>query len=118
MVIECRNLIRKPSGISLPAEMVPLEQWCMNVMTVATCILSTVAVATAIVPIVSMIKQINGMIADEKTAADPLLFVDDYTPSRSSGYCKISPETALWRPVFMHQSSPEKACTRYTVYRI
>ena len=63
MVIECRNRIRKPSAISLPAEMVPLEQWYMSVMSVVTCILSTAAVATAIVPTVSMIKHINGFIS-------------------------------------------------------
>ena len=31
--------------------------------------------------------------ADEKTAADPLLLVNDYTPPRSSRCCAISPET-------------------------
>lgn len=56
MVIECRNLIKKPSRISLPVEMVPLEQWYMSAVTVVTCILSTVVVATAIVPTVSRIK--------------------------------------------------------------
>jgi hypothetical protein len=63
MGIECRNLIRKPSGISLPVEKVPLEQWCMSAVTVATCILCIAAVAIGIVPTASMIKQIIGLIS-------------------------------------------------------
>ena len=63
MVSVCRNLIKKPSGISLPAAMVPLEQWYMSAAVVVTCILSTVAAATAIVLIVNRIKRINGSIS-------------------------------------------------------
>ena len=62
-VIGCPNLIRKPSGTSLPVEKVPLEQWCMSVMTVVICILSTAAEATAIVPTVSRVKRTNGWIS-------------------------------------------------------
>jgi hypothetical protein len=62
MEIECPNPIKKPFRISLTAEMVPLEQWYMSAVTVATCILYTVAAATAIAPTVSMIRQINGLI--------------------------------------------------------
>jgi hypothetical protein len=63
MVTGCPNLIKKQSGISLSAEMAPLEQWCMSAVTVATCILSIVAVATVIVPTVSKTKRINGLIS-------------------------------------------------------
>jgi hypothetical protein len=63
MEIECPNPIKKPSEISLTVEMVPLEQWCMSALTVETCILSTVAAATAIAPTVSMIRHINGLIS-------------------------------------------------------
>ena len=34
--------------------------------------------------------------ADEKTAADPLLLVNDYNSSRSSGCYQISSKTILW----------------------
>jgi hypothetical protein len=63
MGIECRNSIKKPFGISLPVGKAPLEQWCMNAVTVATCIFCIAAVAIGIVPTASMIKQIIGLIS-------------------------------------------------------